>query len=236
MINQEFQKTKIDIHGGGSDLKFPHHENEIAQALAMDNSRIANYWVHNGMVSIDDEKMSKSLGNVVLAKDVISKLGSNVTRWLLLSAHYRDTLKYNEETIALAETEVAKIETVLKQVNIIFQRHQQNLDKGSDLEFDKAFLAQLENDLNTPNAYSEISHMVKTLNQLLRVKEIDYLALGKVYQSLRKALDILGIEIIERKLSEAEFQLFEDWDKAKAEKDFTLADQLRARLIELGLI
>ena len=121
MINQEFHGEKIDIHGGGSDLKFPHHENEIAQAQAMGNSNIANYWIHNGMLSFNDEKMSKSLGNVVLAKDVITEMGSNVTRWLLLSAHYRDTLKYTEETIALAETEVNKLEKIINQVSITFQ-------------------------------------------------------------------------------------------------------------------
>ena len=118
MINKVFGKDMIDIHGGGMDLKFPHHENELAQSMAICHSPLANYWLHNGMLNFDGEKMSKSLGNVVWAKDFIETLGSNVVRWLMLSAHYRSPLNISDETIETAKIEIEKVFTVLKQADI----------------------------------------------------------------------------------------------------------------------
>ena len=119
MINQEFGgEHTIDIHGGGMDLKFPHHENEIAQSRAAYDSPIANYWIHNGMVNIDGEKMSKSLGNVIWAKDMIAKIGGNVLRWVMLSAHYRAPLNINEEAIETAKKELNRVATAMKQAYV----------------------------------------------------------------------------------------------------------------------
>ena len=119
MINKEFHgEHTIDIHGGGMDLKFPHHENEIAQSRAAYETPIANYWIHNGMVNIDGEKMSKSLGNVIWAKDMIEKIGGNVLRWVFLSAHYRSPLNINEEAIETAKKELQKVQTSLKQAYV----------------------------------------------------------------------------------------------------------------------
>ncbi len=115
MINKEFDGNHlIDIHGGGMDLKFPHHENEIAQSRAAYETGIANYWIHNGMVNIDGEKMSKSLGNVIWAKDMIEKIGGDTLRWLFLSSHYRSPLNINEEAIETAKKELNKVKTPLK--------------------------------------------------------------------------------------------------------------------------
>ena len=115
MIHQEFKQHKIDIHGGGVDLRFPHHENEAAQNCALHNHDLANYWVHNAMINLDGVKMSKSLGNVHLAKDLIEVLGSNVVRWLLVSNHYRQLINITDETIEQSKTEINRIETALKQ-------------------------------------------------------------------------------------------------------------------------
>lgn len=122
MINREFQKHLIDIHGGGLDLKFPHHENEIAQSKTAYGTAIANYWVHNGMVNIDGEKMSKSLGNVVWAKDMIEKIGANTMRWMMLSAHYRAPLNINEESVETAQKELTKTLNTLKQAMIFSEQ------------------------------------------------------------------------------------------------------------------
>lgn len=236
MINQEFHQSKIDIHGGGSDLRFPHHENERAQALAVDHSGLANYWIHNGMVSINDAKMSKSLGNIVLAKDVVSAEGSNVARWLLLSAHYRDTLKYNTDTLALAKNDISKLTQVIDQIGSAFQRAGLPLNGVTDASFDERFLATLLNDLNTPNAYSVIYDLIKELNRELRKTPLDYNRLAALYLSLQAALAILGIKLEPRKLTEADLVLFQAWEQAKKQKDYQQADVYRTRLMEQGLL
>lgn len=135
MINQEFGgEHTIDIHGGGMDLKFPHHENEIAQSRAAYDSPIANYWIHNGMVNIDGEKMSKSLGNVIWAKDMIAKIGGNVLRWVMLSAHYRAPLNINEEAIETAKKELNRVATAMKQAYVKLGLADVDMDETCDEE------------------------------------------------------------------------------------------------------
>lgn len=236
MIDKEFNGQKIDIHGGGSDLKFPHHENEIAQAEAMYHSTIANYWLHNGMLNFDGEKMSKSLGNVQLAKDVIAQLGSNVTRWLLLSAYYRDALKYNDDVIKQAQGDILKIETIKKQVAVKRQLEDITLSAGEQHQLYQEFLDAMCDDLNTPNAYTVINQMVKQLNQEIRQKSIDWQEVLTLDQALTKALSILGIFIEVPSLSVEDKSLYHQWQQAKQQKDFQLADQLRQTLVERGLL
>ena len=121
MINDIFENGRIDIHGGGQDLKFPHHENEIAQSMACHHHPIANVWMHNQMINIDGEKMSKSLGNVLWAKDLIVKLGCNVYKWLMLSTHYRNPLNFTDEVLNNVKKEVDKFENILKQTSLYLQ-------------------------------------------------------------------------------------------------------------------
>ncbi|MBQ2478190.1 MAG: cysteine--tRNA ligase, partial [Erysipelotrichales bacterium] len=118
MIDKDFNHESIDIHGGGKDLRFPHHENENAQNLAAKGKDLANYWIHNGMVNVSGQKMSKSLGNTVWAKDVIEELGPDLTRWILLSVRYRDVLDYSPKTIEEAEKGLRKITTPIHQANV----------------------------------------------------------------------------------------------------------------------
>ena len=117
MINQNLGE-KIDIHGGGADLRFPHHENECAQQESLHHNTLANYWVHNAMININGEKMSKSLGNTLWAKDVLDRLGTNLTRWLMSSVHYRKELNFSEETIDTARKELEKVLTPIRQYDI----------------------------------------------------------------------------------------------------------------------
>ena len=124
MINDIFENGRIDIHGGGQDLKFPHHENEIAQTRALNGHPIADTWMHNQMININNEKMSKSLGNVVWAKDLIVELGCNVYKWFMLSSHYRNPLNMTNEIIEGVKKEVAKVENVLKQTSLYVQVNQ----------------------------------------------------------------------------------------------------------------
>ena len=236
MIGKEFHSGMIDIHGGGKDLKFPHHENEMAQSECCNGHRLANYWIHNGMLETKGGKMSKSLGNTQWAKDVIAQYGANLVRWFLLSAKYRDSLIYDDETFNAAKTELNKIETALKQAEVKAQIAGKDNTGAFDEELYDAFLAQMADDLNTPNAYMVIFETVKKLNQALRVREVDFNAVYKEYNAIEKMLEILGIFIDKKVLDEEDKKNYELWNKAKAEKDFETADRYRAALMEKGIL
>lgn len=237
MINQEFDgHHQIDIHGGGMDLKFPHHENEVAQSLAAYGTTIANYWMHNGMVNIDGEKMSKSLGNVIWAKDMIEKIGGNTLRWLFLSAHYRSPLNMNEEAIETAKKELQKVMTPLKQAYVQFALANQKITTAYEDTLYQQFMDAMEDDLNTPNAFVAVFDTIKRLNQALRVKELDWDVVGSLVCTVEKMLDVLGIVYTRISLSEEDRVLYQNWKQAVKEKDFEVADGYRATLIERGIL
>ena len=236
MIGKEFNSGLIDIHGGGKDLKFPHHENEMAQSECCNHHRLANYWIHNGMLETKGGKMSKSLGNTQWAKDVIAEHGANLVRWFLLSGKYRDSLIYDDETFNAAKTELNKIETVLKQVEVKSQIAGVVLSDDFNKEKYQEFLDQMADDLNTPNAYMVIFDTVKLLNQSLRTRDIDWNEVSKNYNAIEKMLEILGIFIDKIVLSEDDKKIYDNWNKAKADKDFETADSYRNELIAKGIL
>ncbi len=236
MINNEFHRHQIDIHGGGMDLKFPHHENEIAQSEAAYGTHIANYWLHNGMVNIDGEKMSKSLGNVIWVKDIVEKLGGNVVRWLMLSAHYRAPLNLNDQAVETAQTELEKIKTSLKQAYVKLGLADIELTGNPDEPLWQAFLDAMSDDLNTPNAFKALFDTNKQLNAAVRTREIDYGRVTSLVITIEKMLYVLGIKLDRIVLSDDDKGVFANWNRAKAEKDFDAADQYRAVLMERGLL
>ena len=160
MIDTIFPNQEIDIHGGGYDLKFPHHENEIAQTEATHHHKIAHYWMHNGFINFGNEKMSKSLGNVVYAKDMIEKYGGAVTRLVILNAHYRQPVNYTDETVNAAIQEVNKMQMAYKQMALQLQVNNINLDEGKPVYIEK-FVESLADDLNTANALAELYNLIK---------------------------------------------------------------------------
>ncbi|MBB5183640.1 cysteine--tRNA ligase [Catenisphaera adipataccumulans] len=236
MIQNVFQKNLIDIHGGGLDLKFPHHENEIAQCEALHHTRLANLWVHNGMINIDGTKMSKSLGNVWWANDLIKKFGGNEIRWILISTHYRAPLNLSEETFTAAEKELKRIQTVLRQADVKLQLADAPVDDAIDEEVFAPFMEALNDDLNTPNAIAVVFDTVKKLNQALRVREIDTNKVNALKNTLNKMLYILGIEFEPVQLTEADKKLYQQWRACVKAKDFEKADQYRAQLQEKGIL
>lgn len=236
MIGKEFNHGMIDIHGGGKDLKFPHHENEMAQSECANHHHLANYWIHNGMLETKGGKMSKSLGNTQWAKDVIAQYGANHVRWFLLSGKYRDSLIYDDETFNAARSELNKIETALKQAEVKAQLAGIEFKDSYNEEKYQAFLDQMSDDLNTPNAYMVIFDTVKLLNQALRTREIDYKVVEENYNAIKKMLEILGIFIDEVKLDDEDKDLYQKWNEAKANKDFDSADKYRALLMEKGIL
>ena len=237
MINKEFHgEHTIDIHGGGMDLKFPHHENEIAQSRAAYETPIANYWIHNGMVIIDGEKMSKSLGNVIWAKDMIEKIGGNVLRWVFLSAHYRSPLNINEEAIETAKKELQKVQTSLKQAYVKLALADVEITDEAEDTLLTPFMDAMQDDMNTPNAFAALFETVKVLNQTIRQREVDLTFLQRIVKTVETMLDVLGIENNRLILSDEDKELHHKWKAAVKEKDFATADDYRARLIEKGIL
>lgn len=235
MIDSIFPNHLIDIHGGGYDLKFPHHENEIAQSMATHNNKIANYWLHNAFINFGDEKMSKSLGNVVLAKDMIANYGGNVTRMVILSAHYRQPVNFTEETISSSKNEISKIENSIKQIALKLQLHNEDMTSLKATRMDN-FLNALADDLNTANALMEVYNLVKEGNQLIRNKDIDYTSLKEVFASLLDMLYVLGLDVKYVTLTDEDRKLLEDYNQSKLDKNFTLSDEIRARLINKNIL
>ena len=235
MINDNLGE-KIDIHGGGMDLKFPHHENEAAQQEACHGNALANYWIHNAMVNINGEKMSKSLGNTMWAKDVVDALGTNLTRWLVSSVHYRKELNFSDETIETARKELDKVLTPLKQADIKAALANADMGEAYDEAEYRAFLDAMDDDMNTPNAYAVIFETVKKLNQTLRQREINFEAAGTYRNAVEKMLNILGIVVEKPVITDEDRELFAKWNEAKKAKDFASADVYRAQLSEKGLL
>lgn len=235
MINKLFKDGKIDIHGGGQDLKFPHHENEIAQSMAYNGHPIANYWMHNQMINIDGEKMSKSLGNVLWAKDLIVEFGCNVFKWLMLSTHYRNPLNMTDDVIAGVRKEVSKVENATKNASLYLQVNHVPAHDYKKETVD-AMVNALEDDLNTSLALTQILDQVKVLNQVMRVREKDDDVIATEYATLVKMGDVLGFLFEGTKLSEEDIALYEEWNAYKKEKNFDEADRVRKELTERGIL
>lgn len=235
MINKLFKDGKIDIHGGGQDLKFPHHENEIAQSMAYNGHPIANYWMHNQMINIDGEKMSKSLGNVLWAKDLIVEFGCNVFKWLMLSTHYRNPLNMTDDVIAGVRKEVSKVENATKNASLYLQVNHVPAHDYKKETVD-AMVTALEDDLNTSLALTQILDQVKVLNQVMRVREKDNDVIAEEYATLVKMGDVLGFLFEGTKLSEEDIALYEEWNAYKKEKNFDEADRVRKELTERGIL
>lgn len=233
MIKEKFNGP-IDIHGGGLDLKFPHHENELAQVI--DGTNLANYWMHNGLININNEKMSKSQGTVILAKDMVKDYGAAVVRWLLLSTHYRSPLNLTDEYIKQAQAEIVRLTTSLNKVRLF----EVQFDHTNTNEIDEAilneFMDQLKQDFNTANAYKVIFDTLKLVNSELRNRSAYFGNMVRYSNTLLKMLDILGIKLDLINPSKEDLELISAWEEAKLNKDFERADTLRAQLMEKGLI
>lgn len=234
MINKELGSL-IDIHGGGKDLKFPHHENERAQSMAINESELANYWVHSGMIDINGVKMSKSLGNFITAKDILSKVDPMVLRWFLLATQYRDDVNVSDEIIESSKAELTKIITAYKQACVKLEVNNIKV-AGMNEDAYKRFMDAMADDLNTPNAYAVIFEIVKNINQLVRVKEVNFEALGKEVNTLVRCMNVLGIVLPDMTMSDDDKKMYQEWMDAKSVKDFKKADELRAQLSQKGIL
>ena len=235
MIDTIFPDHLIDIHGGGYDLKFPHHENEIAQAEAMHQNKIAHYWMHNAFINFGNEKMSKSLGNVVYAKDMLEQYGGPVTRLVILNAHYRQPVNFTEETVNAAKQEVSKMQMAYRQMALQLQVNNVNLEEGKP-EYISKFIESLADDLNTANALAELYNLIKESNQTIRSREIDFNKLNNQFKTLTDMFYVLGLNIEYIKLSDDDRTLYNQYLAAKQEKNFAKSDEIRQILMEKGIM
>lgn len=235
MINSLFKNGHIDIHGGGFDLKFPHHENEIAQSEAINHHAIANYWMHNGFININNEKMSKSVGNVVTAHDALKKYGGNSVRLLLISTHYRAPVNFSEDLLLTNAKELTKITNVMKQLAVLLQLNDIGLD-GKCATFIEPFLNALADDLNTANALSELYNVIRQANQAMRTKEVDLKLLEQLFATIRDEVSILGLNIAYPTLNNDDKKLLIEYNLAKANKDYATSDSIRSKLIERNIL
>ncbi len=223
----------IDIHAGGQDLVFPHHENELAQSTCAHKGAVfARYWLHNGFLSIDDTKMSKSLGNVVLVRDLVKTVPGEVIRLALLGAHYRQPLDWSDETLESARRMLDRLYGAIRAIEV-------PPDLRRRAEVPDAVIAALEDDLNTPKAMAEIFSLTRELN-----RSSDPIQKQKLAASILAAGDLVGILQIDAEewfagegamLPDEVESLIEQRNAARAARDFAKADQLRAQLAASGI-
>ena len=228
----------FDIHGGGSDLMFPHHENEIAQSTCAHDGPYVNYWMHSGMVMVDREKMSKSLGNFFTVRDVLEHYDAETVRYFLMSGHYRSQLNYGEENLNQARAALERLYTALRHTD-------RNVAPAGGEEFDARFRAAMDDDFNTPEAYSVLFDMAREVN---RLKGENGDAASALAAKLREIANVLGIlqqdpEQFLQSGAQAnadDVAEIERWVQARAdarrEKNWAQADIARDKLNELGVI
>lgn len=218
---------KVDIHGGGQDLCFPHHENEIAQSVAYDSTSLANYWVHNGMLNLNDDKMSKSLGNVLLVKEFLSKYDANVLRLALLQTHYRSTINFNDDLIDSTIKLDEKFSNVFKKLELEKQLSNEVVNDASE-----EYFKFLEDDFNTSNLITYLLDLTKKVNTAARNKEnvLEY------YNDFMNVVYLLGLKYEYPILTEEDKKNYFEWMSARENKDFDLADKLRNELESKGVI
>ncbi len=232
MINEVFEKALIDIHGGGFDLKFPHHENEIAQARAHSDSQLANYWMHNGFVNLNNEKMAKSTGNIITAQQFIEQYGGEVLRLLLLNTHYRAPVNLTDEVIRNTVNELTKLKRALTNTALFLPLKQGEITSESNNI--KLFNAALADDLNTPNALTVLYDVVRQINVAVRQKNVE--ETQHLIIDILLILDVLGLDFIVPIVSEKDRELYKQYEQARAQKDYEKSDKIREMLVEKGLI
>lgn len=246
MIKKHLGDT-IDIHGGGQDLIFPHHENEIAQSEAANGCCFANYWVHNAFVNVDGEKMSKSLGNFFTIRDIVKLFPYSVIRFFILSAHYRMPINFSDAQLKSAQSSLERISTCAN--NIKFVMNNVNKDKV-DLEASKKladaakkakedFITSMDDDLNTADAITAIFNLVREANEALAAQNVDEKSLKAALDIIIELTDVLGIEFDNDKAGDIPSEVMELVSKrtaAKKERNFALADELRDKVTAMGYV
>ena len=234
----------IDIHAGGQDLQFPHHENEIAQSEAATGKQFANYWMHNGFVTMGAEKMSKSIGNVKLVKDLRETYDPQVLRFFLASAHYRRPLTYTEMALEDAKANVQHIKTAINNGWHRLKNTVNSLPSDKEKfakieEYVQQFTEAMDDDFQAQNGVTVIYEMIRDLNVLIQQEEVSHKVLETFLTTLKQLLAIFGLENLtetEELLDEEIDALIQEREQARADKNFERADEIRDQLKEEGIL
>jgi cysteinyl-tRNA synthetase len=237
----------FDIHAGGNDLIFPHHENEIAQSVASNDKPFVKYWLHFGFLNIENEKMSKSLGNFFTARDVLARHSTEAIRLFFAQAYYRGPLNFSDELLASAQKGLEKFENLVERINLELNKNQTSgVNPDLDIkQFEDKFIAAMDDDFNTAQAVAVIFDFVKEVNRTIAENEninADFYKNVKTFLE-RTAVAILGIinfnvedETANKDLDVNYIQqMIDKRTEAKNEKDYALADKIRDELKELGV-
>ncbi len=232
----------IDIHAGGQDLTFPHHENEIAQSEALNDKPFANYWMHNGYMNIDDEKMSKSLGNFILAKDLIEEHDPMVIRFFMLSVHYRNPINFTDSLLQSAKNSLERIKTAY--VNLEHRKKMStNLGKNKETWIDKIrqnqqnFEKAMDDDFNTANAITVLFELAREANMYLEENHTDIEVVEAFQETIKTLLEVLGIKLENEELLDEEIEaLIKERNEARKARNFERADEIRDLLKEKNII
>lgn len=244
VMSKKYLGEQIDIHAGGEDLIFPHHENEIAQSEAANGKTFANYWMHNGFLNIDNKKMSKSLGNFFTVREIGEKYDLQVLRFFMLSAHYRSPINFSAELMEASKNGLERIITCAERLKELLNKvsgdalteEEQENKKNVD-ELVAKFEAAMDDDFNTADAVSAIFELVKLANSTANEESTRAYA-ELLAGTIEKLSDVLGI-ITERKAevldSEVE-ELIAARQQARKEKNFALADEIRQKLLDMGIV
>ena len=243
-MSKKYLGEQIDIHAGGEDLIFPHHENEIAQSEAANGKEFARYWMHNGFLNIDNRKMSKSLGNFFTVREISEKYDLQVLRFFMLSAHYRSPLNFSAELMEAAKNGLERILTAADNLKFLAGNASSEVmtDEEKELflktqEYTDSFERAMDDDFNTADAIAAVFELVKYINTTAdgtRSKEY----LDSLYKRLESLTDVLDI-IIEKKeeMLDGEIEaMIEKRQAARKERNFALADQIRDELLARGII
>ena len=243
-MSKKYLGEQIDIHAGGEDLIFPHHENEIAQSEAANDKTFANYWMHNGFLNIDNKKMSKSLGNFFTVREIGEKYDLQVLRFFMLSAHYRSPINFSAELMEASKNGLERIITSVEKLkelqgkvsgDALTETEQENQKTVNELI--AKFEAAMDDDFNTADAVSAIFELVKLANSTAN-EESSKAYVDLLKETISKLSDVLGI-ITERKAevldSEIE-ELIAARQQARKEKNFARADEIRQQLLDMGII
>lgn len=244
VMSKRYLGDTIDIHAGGQDLAFPHHENEIAQSEARSGKTFSNYWIHNGYININNEKMSKSKGNFFTVRDIADKYDLEVVRFFMLSAHYRNPVNFSDEMLYQSRSGLErlyntkeKLEFTLSNLKVTdIKENEKSLSEELN-SFREKFIAAMDDDINTADAISVIFELARFINT--NVNEESSIEFAKKclaeFEELTNVLNIVNKK--QEEVLDADIEkLIQDRVDAKKNKDFALADEIRNKLLEMGIV
>lgn len=244
VMSRKYLGEQIDIHAGGEDLIFPHHENEIAQSEAANGKEFAKYWLHNGFLNIENKKMSKSEGNFFTVREIEEKYPLQVLRFFMLSAHYRSPINFSRDLMEASKNGLERILTAVYNLEHLIEAASEKEESAEEAELlqqfnvlNDKFDASMDDDFNTADAIAAVFEMVKLANSKLTANNAKSLLI-KVRQLIIELCEVLGIETTkEEELLEDEIEkLIQDRQDARKNKDFAKADEIRNLLLEKGIV